>query len=247
MMHKFLFILVSFALVMCVMGQDQLHPLCGTDGKTNFVNDPASCHGYLFCRWNETATTPTLISVHQLDCRNQGSNHYVPDPEGGDGTCEPEFPGCADSLTFFCPVNDLMIANATDPTCTQYRPCRLPGFPMMTCRAGLVFNRNTGACDLPANAPCSDPVTTPQCPIGGTGNFPGQSCWSFIFCFEGNQMGGEFECPVGWWFDPAINDCSEGDNGGQCVRPTLDFVPPRVQNKISSKQRKDITVKIEGL
>lgn len=116
----------------------------------------------------------------------------------------------------------------------------------MTCRSPLVFNRNTGACDLPENAPCSEPINTPNCPVGGTGNFPGQFCWTFIFCFDGTQMGDEFECPLGWKFDESINDCTE-DPDGTCVRPSLDFIPPRVKNGIMRKQKKEINIKIEGL
>lgn len=100
-------ILLSFTLFLCVFGQDQTHPLCGTDGTSEFVADPSSCHGYLFCRWNGTEPPVGLISVHQLDCRAQGSNHFDP----ATNTCvDLRDELCNTDLQFFCSAgNDIMV------------------------------------------------------------------------------------------------------------------------------------------
>lgn len=88
------------------------HPLCGTQGvadKNIFTQDPASCHNYLFCQWNPDNLTQ-LIAVHQLDCRNQNSNHYEPDAtDPQTGMCVEERPGCADTFMFFCQQTDIMV------------------------------------------------------------------------------------------------------------------------------------------
>lgn len=116
----------------------------------------------------------------------------------------------------------------------------------MTCRSPLVFNRNTGACDHESNAPCSDVIITPTCPPTGSGNFPGRFCWSFIFCHEGNQHGDEFDCPSGFKFDATEGDCIE-DAANECIRASFEFIPPKVKNGVSRKQKKEVNIKIEGL
>lgn len=115
----------------------------------------------------------------------------------------------------------------------------------MSCRAPLVFNRNTGGCDHASNAPCSPPVVNVECPPVGNGKFPGRNCWSYLFCFEGTEHG-QFECPIGWKFDEAEADCVE-DLAGTCIRPSLDFEVPKVKNGVIQKAKKGITVTIEGL
>lgn len=88
--------------------QQLVHPLCGNAGPPKWVADPTSCHTYLFCQWNETESTH-LIAVHQIDCRNQNSNHFVPNADFTSGTCVDERAHCFNS-TFFCPTGDLMVS-----------------------------------------------------------------------------------------------------------------------------------------
>lgn len=117
----------------------------------------------------------------------------------------------------------------------------------MICRSPLLFNRNTGTCDHADNAPCGEPVNIPTCPEVGNGFFPGSFCYSYIFCFEGEQFGDEMNCPTGWKFDEAVGDCVD-DPTGQCVRPVSnDFIVPKVKNGVSRKSKKEFVVKIEGL
>ncbi|KAL7014087.1 hypothetical protein ACKWTF_015734 [Chironomus riparius] len=233
-------LLVTFSAHLSLQQVQLTQPLCGTEGTLAHVPDPSSCHGYLYCQWNETIPTQ-LIAVHQVDCRNQGSMYFLPDPP----SCVTDI-GTCNAPSSFCPTASLMVANPADPTCKQYRACTLPGMNWITCPGDLVFNRNTGSCDHVRNAPCADPIITPECPPLETGFFPGANCWSYIFCFEGTEID-QGECAEGWWFNEAINECAEGDNGGQCVRPAFDFIPPKVSNGVFRRQKKEITIKIEGL
>ena len=87
------------------------HPLCGNDGTRVWVPDPANCHGYLFCRWDDY-DPKRLLGAYQLDCRNQFSNHFEPSEDGNWGQCVDEVPGCRIDPLFLCPpssVFDVMV------------------------------------------------------------------------------------------------------------------------------------------
>ncbi|XP_070508718.1 uncharacterized protein [Chironomus tepperi] len=218
-MYKSLLI-ITITLISTHLTQQQQN-LCGTDGTRTWVNDPSSCHAYLWCNWNTQTTPPTLVSVHQLDCRAQGSNHFRPNEAGTSGVCTDSFPECLVPLSMCPPVgqDEIMIADPEDPTCRNHRPCRSVGSPPATCREPLVFNRNTGTCDFDTRAPCTPFETQPAgCPAGANGNFPGSTCYTFILC-ENGQISGTFVCGEGLFFDQAAGQCIV-DAGNTCPRAT---------------------------
>ena len=112
-----------------------------------------------------------------------------------------------------------------DTECRQYRPCRLPGLPFMSCPQNLVFNRNTGTCDYESRAPCTPFISTPDCPRDGVGFFPGKTCYKYMFCNNG-ELFGEWTCIHGWHFDADRGECVE-DYYGVCHRY---FEGSRVKN-----------------
>ena len=91
---------------------------------------------------------------------------------------------------------------------------------MNTCREPLVFNRNTGTCDFADRAPCTPFGSTPSgCPAGANGNYPGDTCYSFILC-ENGSITGRFVCGTGLLFDQAAKNCVEDTDPPKCVRTT---------------------------
>lgn len=99
-----LFIIV-IVLITSQLSQQQQN-LCGTDGTRNWVNDASSCHAYLWCNWDRSTSPPTLISVHQLDCRDQDSNHFRPSEDGTAGVCTENFSECVADELSMCPSDD---------------------------------------------------------------------------------------------------------------------------------------------
>lgn len=96
----------------------QQQNLCGTDGTRTWVNDPSSCHAYLWCNWNTATMPPTLTSVHQLDCRDQGSNHFRPDETGTTGVCTDNFAECVADPLSMCPPageNEILVSVSQIP------------------------------------------------------------------------------------------------------------------------------------
>lgn len=91
--------------------------------------------------------------------------------------------------------------------------------PWNTCREPLVFNRNSGTCDFVDRAPCNPPGggSTPSvCPPGETGNFPGDTCYTFVLC-ENGEVAGTFVCGKGLYFDQEAKQCIV-DTTGSCPR-----------------------------
>jgi hypothetical protein len=215
MMHRSLFV-IAITLISSHLSQQQQN-LCGTDGSRTWVDDPSNCHAYLWCNWDRATTPPTLTSVHQLDCRAQGSVFFRPDPSGTTGVCTDSFPEC--TSTSMCPpagTDEILIANPDDVNCREHRPCRSTAAPMNTCREPLVFNRNTGTCDFADRAPCT-PFGSTGCQPGANGHFPGSNCYTFILCKNG-EISGTFVCGTGLYFNPEAQQCVVDSDPATCVR-----------------------------
>jgi len=98
---KFLLIFLAFFL----NPTNQQQNLHGTDGRRIFVADPSSCHKHLLCRWNFSSNPPRLMSVHQYDCRDFGSNHFQTSSDGTTGICVTNNIICFDPLGLCPPAN----------------------------------------------------------------------------------------------------------------------------------------------
>ncbi|CAG9811291.1 unnamed protein product [Chironomus riparius] len=235
MVHRS-FLVLAITLISAHLSQQQQN-LCGTDGTRIWVDDPSSCNAYLWCNWDRTVTPPTLTSVHQLDCRAQGSTFFRPDPTGTSGVCTDSFPEC--SATSMCPpagTDEIMIANPDDATCREHRPCRSVSSPFSSCREPLVFNRNTGTCDFADRAPCNPFGSAPAgCPVGANGNYPGETCYSFILC-ENGAITGRFNCGTGLLFDQTERQCIPDSDPPACIR-TFEIQRVKTVNALSGFYR----------
>lgn len=101
----------SYFLAFLLNPTNQQQNLCGTDGRRILVADPSSCHKYLLCRWDFSSNPPRLMSVHQNDCREFGSNHFQTSSDGTTGICVTNNSICSDPLGLCPPASqhDIMV------------------------------------------------------------------------------------------------------------------------------------------
>lgn len=215
-------IIVAFLLALCINESTQQQNLCGAEAL--FVPDPADCSLYLFCRRDPQMA---VLSVHQIACPN--TNPFF---KGAENTCTQDNSHCADPL-LLCPAfdePDIMIADPRDSECRRFRLCRMSGMPYLSCPEGLVFNRNTGTCGSSERAPCNPLTIPPECPPNSNGFFPGQSCFHYIFCFNG-VLTSEFHCEPGFKFDDVNNTGCVRDTTNSCPQASSLYMIPRVKNQ----------------
>ncbi|XP_029713128.1 peritrophin-44-like [Aedes albopictus] len=89
-----------------------------------------------------------------------------------------------------------------DPSrCNYYNFCSNGKTIAVSCPAGLHYNAQVKACDLPSRARCV------RCPVSGFRNVPvAGACNKFIQCFQG--VATDRECPKGLLFDPRYGHCN---------------------------------------
>lgn len=87
---------------------------------------------------------------------------------------------------------------------------------ILSCPPDTVFDRSSGTCNRPENAPCgvANMPEGPECPADVPGvsfvRFP-LSCTRFIVCLDGTKIG-ENECTNGLHFDPDTGNCNLPEN-----------------------------------
>ncbi|XP_070508505.1 uncharacterized protein [Chironomus tepperi] len=180
----------------------QLQNLCGSDPAVTHVPDPSSCHLYITCN----RINGTVVPRHG-SCYGSGADYVRSDDTYG-LYCISSNSHCT-STSWSCPsagADDIMVADPYDRNCRRHRPCRNLSGSFSECSGSLVFNRNTGLCDLPENAPCSRVPLPVQCPAGYTGFYPGNFCFQYVYCQNGSVML-NLECNSGMYFNEVAGSC----------------------------------------
>lgn len=121
---------IALILLLIQYSFEQGQNLC-RDAEANkrvFAPDPSNCNRYIWCENLDPSIT------HILDCRDNNPNF----PFFRDDFCVTTNEHCNPPLLMCPPADqpDIMIADPMDPSCTRFRPCRLPGITPFECQQG---------------------------------------------------------------------------------------------------------------
>ncbi|XP_076338171.1 uncharacterized protein LOC143240125 [Tachypleus tridentatus] len=146
---------------------------------------------------NETPLRPRKQSNNEFFT----TSSYVVQPQIRDSWMPPNFQ---------CPSNQVGIFPDITTGCKQFHICAQGTQQTFTCPTNMLFNMDTGQCDMSENVICQDPKITnhkSQCTERQNGYYPdvGKDCKEYFYCQNGQIH--TFTCPQGQLFDYRNKAC----------------------------------------
>ncbi|XP_022241950.1 uncharacterized protein LOC106459716 [Limulus polyphemus] len=144
--------------------------------------------------FNEPNETP-LLPRKQSNNKILTTNNNVAQPQITDSWMPPSFQ---------CPSNQVGIFPDITTGCKQFHICAQDTQQTFTCPTTMLFNMDTGQCDMSENVICQDPKMTnhkTQCTGRQNGYYPDVSkdCKQYFYCQNGQIH--TFNCPQDQLFD----------------------------------------------